>query len=74
MKKEFNPIELATGFLMGLFVGSVLELVLVLLYHLFCRIMNAEVFFINWWMYLPIPLAAGAIMARAIASLHLEDY
>jgi hypothetical protein len=73
MKKD-NSIELLTGFLMGTIAGAVIELILIVLYNLLCRWRDVSIYNVDRWMLIPLPLFFGISMARAIASLHLEDY
>jgi hypothetical protein len=72
--KKYNSIELLTGFLMGTFAGAVIELILLVLYNLLCRWRGVSIYKVDWWMLIPLPLFFGISMAKAIASLHLEDY
>jgi hypothetical protein len=72
--KKYNTLELLTGFLMGLVAGVLIEWALIYFYNLFCRWKGCSLLIAEWWMLIPFPLIAGIFMARAIASLHLEDY
>jgi hypothetical protein len=59
---------------MGLFIGTFIEAAVVLLYNVFCRWRGCSLLIVEWWMLIPFPLIFAIFMARAIASLHLEDY
>ena len=72
--KKYNTLELLTGFLMGSIAGVLIEWAIIYSYNLVCRFRGSSVFVADWWMLIPIPVISGIIMARAIASLHLEDY
>ena len=72
--KKLNSIELLTGFLMGLFLGFCIEGVFVFIFSLLSTWFGWARLEPAWWMMIPIPLVLGAVMAKAIASLHLEDY
>jgi hypothetical protein len=72
--KNYNSLELLTGFLMGSVAGVLIEWALIYFYNLVCRWRGSDVFVADWWMFIPFPLITGIFMARAIASLHLEDY
>lgn len=72
--KKYNSIELLTGFLMGSFAGIMIELAAINLYYLFSRWRGTSFYAVDWWMFIPFPLISGIMMARAIASMHLEDY
>jgi hypothetical protein len=72
--KKYNTLELLTGFLMGSIAGVLIEWAIIYSYNLVCRLRGSSVFVADWWMLIPIPVISGIIMARAIASLHLEDY
>jgi len=72
--KKLNSIELLTGFMMGLFLGFCIEGVLVLIYNMISVWFGWARLEPAWWMMIPIPFVLGVVMAKAIASLHLEDY
>ena len=71
-----NPqrsIEYLTGFIMGVFIGFGLDLILYLVI-LAVGWLGGTHIAIKWWMMVPLPLLAGLFMSKAIADLHLEDY
>jgi hypothetical protein len=71
-----NPqrsIEYLTGFIMGVFIGLGLDLVIYLGVILIKRLCGYQIS-VSWWMLIPLPLLIGAFMSKAIADLHLEDY
>jgi hypothetical protein len=72
--KKYNSIELLTGFFMGSFIGMLIEWALLDLSNWIGHWRGAGIFVADWWMLLPFPRISGIFMARAIASLHLEDY
>jgi hypothetical protein len=72
--KKYNSIELLNGFFMGSFTGTLIEWALLGVYNWMSHWRGASVLVADWWMLLPFPLISGILMARAIASLHLEDY
>ena len=75
--KKLNPIEYLTGFLMGFFSGIFIENIFVLFCGLIYTWFGWNRPELAWWMLIPliaIPLVCGLSMAKAIASLHLEDY
>ena len=72
--KKYNSIEILTGFFMGSFTGTLSEWVLLDLYNRIGNWGESGVFVADWWMLIPFPLISGIFMARAIASMHLEDY
>jgi len=74
MKKKYNTLELATGFLMGSFPAFVIETAILYAYNFLCKWSGCGLFEADWWMFVPFPLVIGIFMAVAIASLHLEDY
>jgi hypothetical protein len=72
--KKINTLEYATGFLMGLFLASFLEAAAFFVYTLITRKFGLQPAFLPWWFFIPLPILAGLVMGRIIASLHLEDY
>ncbi len=71
-----NPqrsIEYLTGFMMGVFIGLGLNLVIYLGFALLRRLGWAQIT-VSWWMLIPLPVLIGLFMSKAIADLHLEDY
>jgi len=71
---EPRSIEYLTGFLMGSFLGIFLEGTFAAIYNLGCVWFGWARPALAWWMVVPVPLVFGLIMAKAIASYHLEDY
>ena len=74
LMKKLNPIEFLTGFLMGSFMGIILEGVFVIIFNLLSPWLGWARLAPAWWMMIPVPLVLGLMMGKAIASLHLEDY
>lgn len=72
MKKR-NKLELATGFLLGTFVGMGCNSTF-LVYNLLAGWLGWAKLAVAWWWLVPLPLAVGCLMSIAIADLHLEDY
>lgn len=75
--RKLNILEYLTGFLMGFFIGSMLESVLFFLFNkIYSLIFETPLAYSGWMIILlvPFPLISGMIMGKAIASLHLEDY
>jgi len=69
-----RSIEYLTGFLMGSFLGFVMEAGLVGIYNLLAGWLGWARFEPSWWIMVLLPLLAGLVMSKAIAGLHLEDY
>jgi hypothetical protein len=72
-----NPtryIEYLTGFFMGIIFGLIFECAIGFIYFLFCAWLRCVRPGLTWWwIFVPVPLLLGIIMAKVIADLHLGD-
>ena len=73
-KQKYNILEFATGFVMGVFIGIVLEFSLLFIYNNLCWWQACQIISFASWLAIPFPLFTGYKMGIIIASLHLEDY
>ena len=76
--KRLDPFQYLTGFLMGAFFGVLAEIILLIPCGLvYTWLGRPPLGFAGWWipvLLIPVPMALGLSMGRAIARMHLEDY